>query len=162
MINTDSSNDLGLSSVPRARERVRQMARIATTDDERDGVELFTALAQYLDELSGPDGFTELLPPDQRRQLALRIEDVTALADAGTEPEDRPIRLDQPVNSAVCIADGRQLARRLARAGEWQAGLGVGLLALYDYLDQLHLGGFTQLLNSRERALLARWPSGRS
>ncbi|WP_460811026.1 hypothetical protein [Microlunatus endophyticus] len=79
----------------------------------------------------------------------------SARADRSRQDHGDPRRLDQPVNAAVTLAQGRQLADRLARAGDWQAGLGDALIDLYDYLDQLHGGTLTALLNSAERRRVA-------
>lgn len=156
MITARFEEDPGLAGrrVPRIRSEIERMRRLIRTDEEADGIELFTALCDYLDELSGGAGFDRLLSPAERTQLASVINKVQVQSDSGSEP---PVRLDQPVNAAVTLAAGRQLARRLTRSGDWQAGLGVTLMALYDYLDELHggPGRFTVLLNSRERALVA-------
>lgn len=154
-----TTGDLAGVPVTRVRDEVGRMYRLARTDDEIDGVELFNALCEYLDQLSGTGRFDRLLTPQQREPLATEIDRVRHDADHAPE---RPVRLNQPVNAAVTVAGGRKLARRLARSGDWQAGIGVALMALYDYLDELHggPGRFTVLLNSRERALVAAQAPG--
>lgn len=155
----DDRDTLAGEPVGRVRSTVQRMRGLARTDDEYDGVELFTALADYLDELTGPPGFQTLLPPADRQRLAATINRVRVEADAGSEPATR---LDQPVNAAVTLVEGRALAGRLARSDDWASGLGVALLALYDYLDELHggPGRFDVLLNSAERDRVAtRWRS---
>ena len=151
MTDVDTSTLLAGVPVPRTRDQIRQMERVATKVDEYDAIELFNALAAYLDELSGPNGFIELLPHVEREQLAARINTVMEMSDAAANPDEPPIRLDQPVNAAVTLDEGRRLARRLVRGSGWPVTLGIALLGLYDYLDQLHPGGFGRMLNSRER-----------
>ncbi|SDS06112.1 hypothetical protein [Microlunatus soli] len=149
-------HDPGLAGVPviRVRTEIQRLRRLARSDDEQDGIELFAALCDYLDELSGPAGFDRLLSPPERETMAAAITRARVQSDSGPDPV---VRLDQPINAAVSVADGRGLARRLSRSGDWQAGLGVSLMALYDYLDDLHGGRdrFTVLLNSQERRLVA-------
>lgn len=151
----DSSLEQGIR---RTRDRIVRMRRLAATGDEQDGVELFAALCDYLDQLHGEPGFDRLLPVDLRSRVASMITRILADAPSGSAPQRAPDvvrRLNQPVNAAVTLAEGRRLARRLAAGTGWPGDLGVWLTALYDYLDKLHGGRFTQLLNSVERRAIA-------
>jgi hypothetical protein len=57
-------------SVAEARGMAAQLRHVATTEDEYDGLELFTALSEYLDQLYGGAGFDRLLHPRTVRQWA--------------------------------------------------------------------------------------------
>lgn len=135
-------------TVTEARGVIAQLRHVATEGPEYDGVELFLALCEYLDQLYGGHGFDVLLV-DQDLAGAVR-EQSSRRAGAGE-------RLEQPVNSAVTLLEGRALAAALESAGGWQHQLGLALQALYTYLDQLYggPGAFTELLTSEERNRVA-------
>ncbi|WP_433157541.1 hypothetical protein [Kribbella sp. CA-247076] len=141
-------------SVSEARSVVARLRHVATTGPEYDAVELFLALCDYLDELHGSPGFDRLLPAAERSALAQVVQQVRgryAVPDGDGE------RLVQPVNAAVTLAEGRELASELAEADGWQRELGLALQGLFSYLDQLSggPGAFTELLTSEERARIA-------
>ncbi|TWD84382.1 hypothetical protein FB561_5569 [Kribbella amoyensis] len=154
-------------SVSEARSLTAQLRHVATTGAEYDGLELFAALTEYLDQLYGGAGFDRLLAAPDREAMARRIQGLRGrkapieLDDDGVPVEvpsgDVDPRLDQPVNAAVTLAEGRRLAAGLAAADEWQRELGRALQALYTYLDQLYggPGAFTELLTPGERAQIA-------
>jgi hypothetical protein len=156
-------------TVTEARSLAGEYRQVASTDDQYNGVELFGALCGYLDDLYGADGFDRLPTDDQRSILAAGIARIRTEAPTGsvlpddsseeTEPDDQDVvvRLDQPVNSAVTLADGRVLAERLAAADGWQRELGRALIALYALLDDLYggPGDFVELLDLTERAEVA-------
>jgi hypothetical protein len=150
------TNRLGSSewSVPEARSVVAQLRHVATDGPEYDGVELFLALCDYLDQLHGSPGFDHVLPDDQRAALARVIQRVRGKSAV---PEEDGERLIQPVNAAVTLAEGRVLAAHLEGGDGWQRELGLALQGLYSYLDQLYggLGAFTELLTSEERERVA-------
>ena len=134
---------------------VAQLRHVATPGPEYDGVELFLALCDYLDELYGGIGFDRVLPTPERSALAgvvLRVRGKVVVPDEDGE------RLLQPVNAAVTLAEGRVLAGELESADGWQRELGLALQGLYIYLDQLYggPGAFTELLTSEERQRVAR------
>ncbi len=135
-------------TVAEARGVIAQLRHVATEGPEYDGVELFLALCEYLDQLYGGHGFDVLLV-DQGLAGAIR-EQRSRRAGAGE-------RLEQPVNSAVTLVEGRALAGALESAAGWQHQLGLALQALYTYLDQLYggPGAFTELLTSEERNRVA-------
>lgn len=135
-----------------ARDLVGQARHAARSPEEYAAAELFEALCDYADDLYGADGFGFLLEPDQRREVATLVGRV--LADRDSDDEDR---LDQPVNAAVTLAGGRELARQQAASTGWQGELGKALLGLYGYLDDLHggPGAFTELLTPDECATVA-------
>ncbi|GAA1672532.1 hypothetical protein GCM10009745_14100 [Kribbella yunnanensis] len=138
-------------TVTEARGVIAQLRHVATEGPEYDGVELFLALSEYLDQLYGGHGFDVLLVDPERAALAGAIsEQRSRRAGAGE-------RLEQPVNSAVTLAEGRALAGALESAEGWQHQLGLALHALYTYLDQLYggPGAFTELLTSEERNRVA-------
>lgn len=136
--------------IRQTRERLDRMRRLARDDDDHDGIELFGALCDYLDELCG-QAWDEQPPPAGRRERATTM--ISAIMAA---PADPPIRrLTQPVNASVTLARGRELAIRLVGADDWRAELGAALIELYRFLDTLHGGSFTQLLNSAERRQVA-------
>ena len=135
-------------TVAEARGMVAQLRHVATEGPEYDGVELFLALCDYLDQLHGGHGF-DALQVDPKLTGAIS-EQRSRRAGAGE-------RLEQPVNSAVTLAEGRELATALGEADGWQHQLGLALQALYTYLDQLYggPGAFTELLTSEERTRVA-------
>jgi hypothetical protein len=156
-----------------------QLRHVATTEDEYDGLELFKALSDYLDQLYGGAGFDRLLPPQDRAAMAQLIQSIRGSAATGSvvldddgvpvdlaeaDPVyDTLVRLDQPVNAAVTLAQGRKLAADLAASDGWQGELGGALQALYGYLDELYggSGAFTELLTPDKRARVAQGPSSR-
>lgn len=154
-------------SVAEARGLAAELRVVVTDPAEYDGLELFLALCDYLDQLYGGAGFDRLLPARERVQLASVIQRVRGAAAAGSDALQE--RLDQPVNAAVTLAQGRALAAHLADAGagavgvvgggagEWQAQLGKALQGLYAYLDELYggAGTFSELLTPQERAQVA-------
>ena len=156
-------------TVAEARRLTAQLRHLAGNAAEYDGLELFGALTDYLDELYGGSGFDRLLPEQDRVVMAGLIQRIRGrssskpveldehgvpvdLSATGTGP-----RLDQPVNSAVTLVEGRVLAAELAGLGEWQGELGRSLQALYVYLDELYggPGSFTELLTPAEREQVA-------
>jgi hypothetical protein len=168
-------------TVSEARGMAAQLRHVATTEDEYDGLELLTAISEYLDQLYGGAGFDRLLPPQNRAAMAQLIQRIRGsaatgsvvldddgvpvdLAAAEADPVyDTLVRLDQPVNAAVTLAQGRKLAADLAASDGWQGELGRALQALYGYLDELYggSGAFTELLTVDERARVAQGPSSR-
>jgi hypothetical protein len=142
-------------SVSEARSLTAQLRQLAD-GDAYDGIELFTALCGYLDQLYGGAGFGELLPEPQLTELSGLIRSVASTTPA--DPDGDPLdRLDQPVNSAVTLAEGRELAAHLAAADDWQGELGRALQGIYGYLDHLYggPGSFTRLLTREEREQVA-------
>lgn len=144
--------------------RMPRMRRLACSDDERDGIELFGALLEYLDQLCGPGLPDRPLSPSDTERVARLITAIRLESPAGppTGQQDQHgagpevvRRLDQPVNAGVTVAQGRRLAERLAAGEDWQAALGEALIELYACLDQVHGGSFTELLNSTERRRVA-------
>ena len=145
-------------------DRIPWMRRLAQKDDERDGIELFGALVEYLDQLCGPDLPDRSFPAGQQERMGAMITGIRAGAAVGSPsrrqdhqgagPEDVR-RLDRPVNASVTLAEGRELAARLFNDGDWRAELGDAIKGLYGYLDQVHGGSFTELLNSAERRRVA-------
>jgi hypothetical protein len=141
-------------SVPEARSVVAQLRHVATEGREYDGVELFLALCDYLDELHGGAGFDRVFTGPERSALAgvvRRVRGRSAVPDRDGE------RLVQPVNAAVTLVEGRELATDLEGADGWQRELGRALHGLYSYLDQLYggPGAFTDLLTTAERDRVA-------
>ncbi len=175
----DPGERLGASSwsVTEARDIVAGLLHVAE-GEEYDALELFGALCSYLDELYGPPGFTRLLDPRQLAAVAdlvrrIRgstptgsptLDDDGVPVDLGGRDMDRyfdgVVRLDQPVNSAYTLAEGRQVAAVLTRQDpdSWQGELGRALRGLYVYLDELYggPGACTELLNSEDRPQIAR------
>lgn len=133
---------------------VAQLRHVATDGRDYDGVELFLALCDYLDELHGGAGFDRVLTGPERSALAGVVRRVRG-RDAGPDPDGE--RLVQPVNAAVTLIDGRALAAELERADGWQRELGQALHGLYSYLDQLYggPGAFADLLTTAERDRVA-------
>lgn len=174
-------------TVTEARDILASLRHVAN-EIEYDAIELFEALCAYLDQLyarPGSDGsagwaapaFDHLLEPRQRAQVADLVQRIRGGRPTGSpelDDEDKPVelsnadadpyydavvRLDQPVNSALTLAEGRRLAADLASsepetATSWQAELGRALVGLYAYLDELYggPGAFGELLNSEDRA----------
>ncbi|TCN37988.1 hypothetical protein EV644_110122 [Kribbella orskensis] len=163
-------------TVSEARSLTAQLRQVATTAAEYDGIELFTALCDYLDQLYGGPGFDALLPEPDRVAMAGLIQGIRGRAATGsvvlddhgvpvdlstTEGDpayDTLVRLAQPVNAAVTLAQGRRLAAELGESEGWQRELGRALQGLYTYLDQLYggSGAFTELLTPEERVLVAQ------
>ncbi|GAA0945982.1 hypothetical protein GCM10009554_41340 [Kribbella koreensis] len=142
-------------SVSEARSLIAQLRQLAE-GDAYDGIELFAALCEYLDQLYGGTGFDELLPEPQATELGGLIRSVVSTTPL--DPDGDPLdRLDQPVNSAVTLAEGRRLAAYLATADDWQGELGRALQGLYSYLDHLSggPGTFVRLLTREEREQVA-------
>ncbi|TCO50018.1 hypothetical protein EV646_10289 [Kribbella antiqua] len=133
---------------------VAQLRHIATTTQEYDGVELFLALCDYLDQLHGGYGFDRVLPTTEQSALADAVRRIRGKA---VPPDEEGERLVQPVNASVTLAEGRVLAAELESADGWQRELGHALQGLYIYLDQLYggPGAFTELLTSTERQRVA-------
>lgn len=151
------------------------MRRLAGGDDECDGIELFGALLDYHDQLFGAELSGRPLPPSQLASAAAMITVIRTEGPGGSastrqdqrRDQDHDVeqpsgvdpgalrRLDGPVNASVTLAQGRELAERLADADDWQAELGDAIKELYSYLDQLHGGSFIELLNSAERRRVA-------
>ncbi|GAA0617356.1 hypothetical protein HPO96_12555 [Kribbella sandramycini] len=138
-------------TVAEARGVIAQLRHVAADGNEYDAVELFLALCEYLDQLYGGRGFDELLAGPPRAALASVIRELSARRTGVGE------RLDQPVNSAVTLTEGRALAAVLESAEGWQRELGLALHGLYAYLDQLYggPGAFTELLTVEERSRVA-------
>ncbi|MEU4291932.1 hypothetical protein AB0E63_27210 [Kribbella sp. NPDC026596] len=141
-------------SVTEARGTVAQLRHVATDGPEYDGVELFLALCDYLDELYGGIGFDRVYTGPERSALA---DVVRRVRGRNVVPDPDGERLMQPVNAAVTLVDGRALAAELEGADGWQRELGRALHALYSYLDQLYggPGAFTELLTTTERDRVA-------
>lgn len=127
-------------TVPRARAITRSLID-HTEGRTYQAVEHFEAVCEYLDDLYGGDGFTRLLDPAQREQVAELI--------SGFHRAD-PLR--QPVNSTLTLDEGRELAT-LPETGE----LAKPLQGLYRYADDLYggPGAFTHLLEAGERERVA-------
>jgi hypothetical protein len=141
-------------SVTEARSMVAQLRHVATDGPEYDGVELFLALCDYLDELHGGIGFDHVLTGSERSGLA---DVVRRVRGRSVVPDPSGERLVQPVNAAVTLVEGRELATDLEGADGWQRELGRALHGLYSYLDQLYggPGAFTELLTTTERDRVA-------
>ncbi|WP_427893711.1 hypothetical protein ACQHIV_12100 [Kribbella sp. GL6] len=147
-------------TVSEARYLVRELLRIAPDDRGYDGIELFLALCEYLDELHGTDrdrgrfGFGSFY-------TGARLDELAAAVQAARGPETAwdpdSYRLEQPVNAAVTLAEGRELTEWLVRRQDWERQVGLSLRALYRYLDQLYGGEglFNQLLTGPEREQVA-------
>jgi hypothetical protein len=141
-------------SVPEARTMVAQLRHVAAGGAEYDGVELFLALCDYLDELHGGAGFDWVFTGPERSEVAgvvRRVRGRSAVPDRDGE------RLVQPVNAAVTLTEGRALAAELESEEGWQRELGRALHGLYSYLDQLYggPGACTDLLTTAERDRVA-------
>jgi hypothetical protein len=147
-------------TVSEARELVHELRRVVLGGSEYDGIELFLALCEYLDELHGIDadrgryGFGSFYSGTQFEELAAAVQAVRG-PDTGWDPDSD--RLVQPVNAAVTLAEGRDLTGWLEGRQAWERQLGLSLGALYAYLDQLYggPGTFNQLLTRRERERVA-------
>jgi hypothetical protein len=175
----DRGDRLGASSwsVTEARDIVAGLRHVAE-GEEYDALELFAALCSHLDDLYGPPGFTRLLDVPVRAAVADLVRRIRGRAPTGSPTLDDDgvpvdlggrdmdryfdgvVRLDQPVNSAYTLAEGRQVAAVLARkdADSRQGELGRALRGLYAYLDELYggPGAFTELLNSEDRPQVTR------
>jgi hypothetical protein len=142
-------------SVSEARSMVARLRHVADDGPEYDGVELFLALCEYLDQLHGGIGFSGVLVGAERQALADAVRKVRGRSKV---PDPRGERLIQPVNAAVTLVEGRALAAALAEsADEWPQEVGTALQGLYTYLDQLHggPGAFNELLTTAERDRVA-------
>jgi hypothetical protein len=150
------TDQLGSSdwSVDEARSMVAQLRHVATIGPEYDGVELFLALCEYLDQLHGARGFDHVLPDPEASKLA---EAVRRIRRKAVPRDEWGERLVQPVNASVTLTEGRLLADALAAAEGWQRQLGLALQGLFSYLDQLYggPGSFTDLLTTAERDRVA-------
>jgi hypothetical protein len=163
-------------TVPEARSLSARLRQVATTGTAYDGIELFDALCGYLDQLYGGSGFDRLLDEPDLMVMSGLIQGTRGRARTGsvllddngvpvdlsaTEADpvfDTLVRLDQPVNAAVTLAQGRKLAADLAATDGWQGELGRALQGLYTYLDHLYggPGTFTELLTPEEREQIAQ------
>ncbi len=161
-------------SITEARGMVADL-RHEVSGDEYDVLEHFGALCEHLDQLYGGFGFDRLLPPPARAEVAKLVRKIRGGVPTGSptlDDDGRPvdfsqpdadrfldgvIRLDQPVNSALTLAEGRHAAAQLAAAGDWRSEIGRALQGLYAYLDELYggPGAFNELLNSEDRAKVA-------
>lgn len=141
-------------SVLEARGAVARLRHVASDGPEYDGVELFLALCDYLDELYGGYGFDRVYAGPERSALA---EVVRRVRGRNAVPDLNGERLVQPVNAAVTLVEGRDLASDLEDLDGWQRELGRALHALYSYLDQLYggPGAFNELLTTTERDRVA-------
>lgn len=147
-------------TVSDARELVHELRRIAEGDREYDAIELFLALCEYLDELHGTDpargryGFGSFYTGPQFEQLAAAVR---AVRGPNTAWDPSSNRMDQPVNAAVTLAEGRELVDWMEARPAWERQVGLCLRALYAYLDQLYGGPglFNQLLTPLERERVA-------
>jgi hypothetical protein len=141
-------------NVSEARSMVARLRHVAADGPEYDGVELFLALCEYLDELHGGIGFDYVFTGSERAALA---DAVRRVRGRSVVPDPRGERLVQPVNAAVTLVDGRALAAELEGADGWQQDLGRALHGLYSYLDQLYggPGAFNELLTTAERDRVA-------
>jgi hypothetical protein len=141
-------------SVPEARSLVARLRHVAADGPEYDGVELFLALCDYLDQLHGRIGFDYVFTGPEQSALADAIRQIRGLNPV---PDPDRSRLVQPVNAAVTLVEGRVLAAELAGGTGWQQQLGLAVQGLYSYLDQLYggPGAFDELLTSLERQRVA-------
>jgi hypothetical protein len=141
-------------SVSEARSMVARLRHVAGDGPEYDGIELFTALCAYLDQLHGQAGFDYIFTGAERQALADAVREVRGPSGVGNPESDR---LVQPVNAAVTLVEGRELATWLEEQSGWQQDLGQALRALYTYLDQLYggPGAFNELLTTFERRRVA-------
>jgi hypothetical protein len=148
---------LGTSSwsVSEARNTVARLRHVAGDGPEYDGVELFLALCDYLDQLYGGYGFDIVLTGAERQALA---DAVRTVRGNSVVPDPNGERLIQPVNAAVTLVDGRTLTAWLEERDGWQQELGKALHGLYIYLDQLYggPGAFNELLTTTERRRVAQ------
>ena len=141
-------------SVSEARSMVARLRHVAEDGPEYDGVELFIALCDYLDQLHGGIGFDYVFTGTERTELA---EAVQRARGRSVVPDPKGERLGQPVNAAVTLVDGRALTAQLEQAQGWQQELGRALHGLFTYLDQLYggPGAFNELLTTSERTRVA-------
>ncbi|WP_350276583.1 hypothetical protein [Kribbella sp. HUAS MG21] len=140
-------------NIPEARSTVAELRHHAGDGPEYDGIELFQALCEYLDELHGT-GFDYFFTGDELSVLAAAVQKVRG---PRIEPDPDSDRLVQPVNAAVTLAEGRDLVTWLEARPRWEREIGLCLRALYTYLDQLYggPGSFNQLLTPGEVARVA-------
>jgi len=149
--------------------------RPETGGDDYDVLELFGALCAHVDDLYGGARFDRLLPPPVRAEVAKLVRGIRGGVPTGSptlDDDDRPvdfgspdtdryvdgvIRLDQPVSSALTLAQGRSAAAAFAAAAGWRGELGRALQGMYVYLDELYggPGAFDELLNSEDRHQLS-------
>jgi hypothetical protein len=141
-------------SVSEARSMIARLRHVAEDGPEYDGVELFLALGDYLDQLHGGIGFDYVFTGAQRQALA---DAVRTVRGRSVVPDPRGERLIQPVNAAVTLVEGRALTTWLEERDGWQQEVGRALRALYTYLDQLYggPGAFNELLTTVERRRVA-------
>ncbi|WP_328999354.1 hypothetical protein OHA18_33535 [Kribbella sp. NBC_00709] len=141
-------------SVPEARSMVARLRHVAGDNPEYDGVELFIALCDYLDQLYGGTGFDYVFTGAERQALADAVRQVRGHS---VVPDPSGERLIQPVNAAVTLVEGRALTTWLEERDGWQQEVGKALRALYTYLDQLYggPGAFNELLTTTERKRVA-------
>ncbi|MFI5692308.1 hypothetical protein ACIA58_10755 [Kribbella sp. NPDC051586] len=141
-------------SVSEARSMIARLRHVADDGPEYDGVELFIALCDYLDQLHGGIGFDYVFTGAERQGLADAVRKVRGRS---VVPDPRGERLAQPVNAAVTLVEGRALTAWLEERDGWQQDVGRALRALYTYLDQLHggPGAFNELLTTAERRRVA-------
>lgn len=142
-------------SVSEARGMVARLRHVAGDGPEYDGVELFLALCDYLDQLYGGYGFDIVFTGAERQALADAVRKVRGHS---VVPDPSGERLIQPVNAAVTLVEGRTLTAWLEERDGWQQELGKALHALYIYLDQLYggPGAFNELLTTAERRRVAQ------
>ncbi|TDW22799.1 hypothetical protein [Kribbella kalugense] len=148
---------LGTSSwsVSEARNMVARLRHVAGDGPEYDGIELFMALCDYLDQLYGGTGFDIVFTGAERQTLA---DSVRKVRGPNVVPDPDSFRLVQPVNAAVTLVEGRTLTAWLEERDGWQQELGKALHGLYIYLDQLYggPGAFNELLTPSERLRVAQ------
>ena len=142
-------------SVTEARSVVAQLRHVAADGREYDGVELFLALCDYLDQLHGDAGFDYVYTGPELTALAAAVQRVRGRSFV---PDPSGERLIQPVNAAVTLVEGRVLAAELVAAGGWLREVGLAVQGLYSYLDQLYggPGAFNELLTPSERRRVAQ------
>ncbi len=94
-------------NIPEARSTVAQLRHHAGDGREYDGIELFLALCEYLDRLHGELGFDYFRTGADQAALAASVQEVRG---PKIEPDPDTDRLVQPVNAAVTLVEGRELA----------------------------------------------------
>jgi hypothetical protein len=142
-------------NIPEARSMVARLRHHAGDGPEYDGIELFQALCEYVEQLHGTDrqrgrhGLDRFYTGDELTELATAVQ---AVRGRRIEPNPDSDRLVQPVNAAVTLAEGRDLVTWLEARPGWEREVGLCLRALYSYLDQLYggPGTFNQLLEPSE------------
>src|SRR3954463_9250242 len=110
-------------SVSEARSMVARLRHVAEDGPEYDGVELFIALCDYLDQLHGRIGFDYVFTGTERTEL---VEAVQRVRGRSVVPDPKGERLVQPVNAAATLVDGRALTAQLEQAQGWQQELARG------------------------------------